>query len=151
MRSDAAQSLHQYDMRPVTSDIYVCDVLDRGSKMLKALREWEQRRGIVHSYRTRFVPLKPKPEPKPVKKTKVKPAKDRPIVVPRDKRGPKSKYTPEEKRRLKNERNKAYRAANNEASRAKSKAWREKRTPEQIEKCRKAVRDYRARQRAANS
>jgi len=148
MRSAAAQTIHEYDMRPVTSDIYVCDVLDRNGFMIKALREWEKRRGIVHSFKGRFIAPKPKPTP-PEKKAKATSTSNRSVVVPREKPGRKPKYTQEEKRRLKNERNKAYRKANNAQSRKKAAQWREKRTPEQIEKCRQQVREFRARQRAA--
>lgn len=156
MRLDAAQTLHQYDMRPADGDTYNCLVVDKGGRMIKALREWEARRGIVHSYRTRYVPPvpKPKPETKPeTKNDKPKPKAHRKIVVPRlpGKPGPKPKYTPEERRKLKNERNKQYKRQNNDALRAKHKRWRDKRTPEQIEKARQAVRDHRARKRAANS
>jgi len=143
MRSSAAQYLHDYDMRPVISDIYVCDVVDRGGKMIKALRDWEKRRGIVHSFKSKFIEPKEKPKLES-ENTKPRPVSDRKIVVPRT-----QKQTPEEKRRLKNERNKQYRLKHLEKSRQTARDWRAKRTPEQIENCRQQLRDHRARQRAA--
>lgn len=148
MRSAAANYLHEYDLRPVDSDIYVTDAVDKGGKMIKALREWEQRRGIVHSFRSKFIEFKPKEivEEKP----KVKQVKDRPIVVPREpmKRGPKPKYTREEKLQLKRERNREYRAKHREVEKERARQWRAKLTPEQRQVIYKKVLAWKAAKRA---
>lgn len=151
MRSAAAQYLHDYDLRPVASDIYVTDVVDKGGKMIKALREWEQRRGIVYSFRTKFI--EPKPKSKIVEeKAKPKQVKDRPIVVPRErgKPGRKPQFTKEEKRQRKNEQNRTYRQQNAEAYRVKSREWRAKLTPEQKQEIYRRHREWRAARKAAS-
>lgn len=140
--------MHEYDMRPVDSDIYMSDVLDKGGKMIKALREWEKKRGIVHSFRGRFIEPKSKiVEEKP----KPKPVKARPIVVPRDRKKPGRvpQFTKEEKRQRKNENNRRYRELHKEAAKARSKEWRAKLTPEQRDAIRKRLNEWRKAQRAA--
>ena len=140
--------MHDYDMRPVTSDIYVTDAVDKGGKMIRALREWEQRRGIVHSFRTRFI----EPKPKIVEeKTKPKPVKDRPIVVPRErgKPGRKPQFTKEEKRQRKNEQNRKYRNQNAEIYRSRAREWRANLTPEQKQEVYRKHREWRAARKAA--
>lgn len=140
--------MHEYDLRPVDSDIYVTDAVDKGGKMIKALREWEQRRGITFSYNNRFIEPKSK---KTETNAKLKPVKDRPIVVPREpkKRGPKPKYTREEKLKLKREKNREYRAKNREAAKERARQWRAKLTPEQRKKIHDKVRAWKAAKRAA--
>ena len=142
MRSTAAQYLHDYDLRPVTSDIYVTDAVDKGGKMIKALREWEQRRGIVHSFKSRFIEPKAK---KVEEKPKAKAPVSRPIKVPRDR----PTYTAAEKRQIKNENNRKYRNQNVQAHRARAQQWRESLTPEQKQEVYRKHREWREARKAA--
>lgn len=149
MRSAAERTIHDYAMRPVQSDIYQADILDKGGAMLKALREWEKRRGIVHSFRNRFMPPRP-PREKPQQTAKPKVKKDRPIKVPREPKSPgrKKQFTSEERRLRKNECNKRYRAQNREAAKQRSREWRAKLTPEQKQIVRDRINAWRKGRRA---
>jgi hypothetical protein len=116
--------------------------VDKQGSMIKALREWEQRRGITFSFKGRFI----QPKKKIVeKKAKEKPAIDRPIKVPRTKR---PKQTAEEKQKLKNESNRLYRTKDVEAHRRRSKDWRAKLTPQQKAEVARKLREWRAARKA---
>jgi type IV secretory pathway VirB10-like protein len=118
------------------------DIQDKGGSMIKALRDWEKRRGITFSYKNRFIEARKKKTEKSVKE---KPVIDRPIKVPRTKR---PKQTAEEKQKLKHERNKNYRNQNMQHHRQRSKDWRSKLTPEQKAEVARKLREWRAARKA---
>lgn len=142
MRSAAAQTIHEYDLRPANGDIYVCDVLDKGGKMMKALREWEQRRGLTFSYKNRFIEPKSK---KVEQHAKEKQASNR-YIVAKPKRAP--KRTEEEKRQLKNQKNREYRERDKEKHRERARKWRANLTPEQRAEVNRKLREWKAARKA---
>lgn len=144
MRSAAAQYLHDYDLRPVASDIYVTDVVDKGGKMIKALREWEQRRGIAMPFKTTFGNSKKFTTPKETPKEKEKIVRQKPVRVKR------TKLTPEQIKERKREYNRKARERNPELWRQRSRDFRAKATPEQKAISLQRVREYR-RQKAAKA
>ena len=141
MRFAAQRTIALQDNHPSGDTVYMPDIQDRGGSMIKALRDWEKRRGITFSFRGRFIEPKKKTEKKVEEKPKEKLAVSRPIVVPRDK---KPKRTEEEKANLKRQRNKEYRDRNKQQHRDRSKRWRSKLTPEQKKEVARRLREWRA-------
>lgn len=146
MRFAAQRTIALQDNFPSGDTVYMPDIVDKQGSMIKALRDWERRRGITFSYKGRFI----QPKKKIVeKKAKSEPSNDRPIKVPRTKR---PKQTAEEKQKLKNEHNRLYRTKNVEAHRQRSKDWRAKLTPAQKAEVARKLREWRAARKAnANS
>jgi hypothetical protein len=146
MRFAAQRTIALQDNYPSGDTVYMPDIVDKQGSMIKALRDWERRRGITFSYKGRFI----QPKKKIVeKKAKFEPSNDRPIKVPRTKR---PKQTAEEKQKLKNESNKLYRTKDVEAHRQRSKDWRAKLTPQQKAEVARKLREWRATRKAnANS
>ena len=132
----------------------MCNMDNKMTSMMDALKAWEKKRGLSFSYKGKFLCSNSKKTEENKEKTKAKPTGDRPIVVPRTpgKPGRRRKYTAEERRQRKNENNKQYRLKNNEAAKARSKAWRAKLTPEQKAEAVRRSRDFkRAKKAAANA
>lgn len=144
MRFAAQKTIGMQDMLPTDGSVYMPNLDKTMGSMMKALREWERKRGITYSFKGKYIAPKPKSKPEPKKESaKPKPETDRKIVVPR------TKQTPEERKQKRNELNKIWRANNRARSRQAAAEWRAKRTPEQIARCREQVREHRARKRAA--
>jgi hypothetical protein len=127
MRFAAQRTIALQDNHPSGNTVYMPDIVDKQGSMIKALRDWERRRGITFSYKGRFI----QPKKKIVeKKAKSEPSNDRPIKVPRTKR---PKQTAEEKQKL---------------HRQRSKDWRAKLTPEQKAEVARKLREWRAARKA---
>lgn len=131
------------DLLPADGSIYMPNMDNKMSSIMDALKAWEKKRGISFSYRGRYVQTQPKKTEDNKEKTKEKPSIDRPITVPRTP-GRKKQFTAAEKKQRKNESDRQYRAKNNAASRAKSKAWRDNLTPKQRAVVRERHRQWKA-------
>ena len=103
------------------------DIMDKGGSMIKALRDWEKRRGIVYSFKGKMITPKKKEEvqEKPKQKAKVSTKSADTIRVPRDKDKPKREIS-EERRRKCNEYNRKYRERNREKCIAATKRSKER-------------------------
>ncbi len=124
------------DNLPANGTVYMPNMDNKMGSMMKALRDWEKRRGLEMNFKGKFIAPKPKPaktEKKVEEKVKAKAPSSRPIVVPRErmKPGRKATISAEERKRRKVECNKLYRAKTREAQRERSRQWRAKATPEQ--------------------
>ena len=142
------------DNLPADGSIYMCNMDNKMTSMMDALKAWEKKRGLSFSYKGKFLCSNSKKTEENKEKTKAKPTGDRPIVVPRTpgKPGRRREFTAEEKRQRKNENNKQYRLKNNEAAKARSKEWRAKLTSEQKAEILRRNRDFkRAKKAAANA
>lgn len=128
MRYSAQRTLALQDNLPADGNIYMLDIMDKGGSMIKALRDWEKRRGIVFSFKGKMLGTKKKEEEvqkKPKQKAKV-PAKPADTIrVPRDKDRPKSEVSAERRRKL-NEYNRKYRERNREKCIAATKRSKER-------------------------
>ena len=126
MRFAAQKTIGMQDMLPANGSIYMCNMDNKMTSMMEALKAWEKKRGLCFSFKGKFIENRPKKEVE--EKVKAKPAGDRPIAVPRTpgKPGRRREFTAEERRQRKNENNKQYRIKHNEAARARSKEWRAK-------------------------
>jgi hypothetical protein len=112
MRYAAQRSIELQDNFPADGNIYMPDIMDKGGSMVKALREWERRRGMVFTFKGKMLGTKKKEEE--VQETpKVLPKPADTIRVPRDKDRPKSEVSAERRRKL-NEYNRKYRERNRE-------------------------------------
>ena len=153
MRFAAQRTIALQDNHPCGDTVYMPDIQDKGGSMIKALREWEKRRGITFTFKGKFIePKKRKQQQKNTdQKAKPKQQSDRPITVPRErmKPGRKSTLTKEEKRQIKNERNRLYRTKNAEMHRQRSRDWRGRLTPEQKQEVYRKHREWRAAKKAA--
>jgi len=144
------------DMLPADGSVYMPNMDTTMSSMMKALREWEKKRGISYNFKGKFI------ENRPMKKVEEKPkAKDpvdRPIKVPRDKPaitvprdrmrpGRKPTQTKEERQRKKNESNRIYAAKYRQEARERSKKWRANQSPEQRAKQLERIREWKVRQK----
>ena len=138
-------------MLPANGSIYMCNMDNKMTSMMDALKAWEKKRGLSFSFKGKFIENRPKKEVE--EKVKAKPTSDRPIVVPRTpgKPGRRREFTAEERRQRKNESNKQYRQQHNEAAKARSKAWRAKLTPEQKAEAVRKSRDYKRAKRLATA
>jgi hypothetical protein len=136
------------DMLPANGSIYMCNMDNKMTSMMDALKAWEKKRGLSFSFKGKFIENRPKKEVE--EKAKEAPKVDRPIVVPRTpgKPGRRSTLTKEERRLRKNESNKRTRSKNREHHAAKSKAWRDNLTPEQKVETRRKNRDWKRAKKA---
>ena len=123
MRFAAQRTIALQDNFPVDGSLYMPDIQDKGGSMIKALREWEKRRGIAYSFNGKMISQKKKEEPEEKPKVQ-KPAADQ-IRVPRDKDRPKSEVSAERRRKL-NEYNRKYRSKNREKCIAATKRSKER-------------------------
>jgi hypothetical protein len=144
MRNAAQKTIGMQDLLPANGSVYMCNMDNKMTSVMDALKAWEKKRGISFSYKGRYVDNRPK---KVEETVKAAPAVDRPVVVPRTpgKPGRKRQFTAEEKKQRKNENNKQYRLKNNAAAKARSKEWRAKLTPQQREQVREKHRQWKAR------
>lgn len=144
------------DMLPANGSVYMPNLDKTMGSMMKALRDWEKKRGMEYSFKGKFIENRPK---KVEEKPKAKATVDRPIKVPRDKPaitvprerckpGRKSTQTKEERQAKKNECNRLYRLAHPEKARQRSKDWRAKQSPEQRAEQLQRVRDWKAKKKA---
>jgi hypothetical protein len=128
------------DNLPANGTVYMPNMDTTMGSMMKALREWEKRRGLTYNFKGKFIENRPKK--KVEESPKAKAPVDRPIKVPRDnsaitiprernKPGRRPTFTKEERRQRKNESNRLYRQQHNAEARQRSKEWRAKATPEQ--------------------
>lgn len=123
MRQAAQRSLEHQDMFPANGSIYMADPVC-GADMAKALRDWEKRRGLVFSFKGKFIQPGPKKEIEEKPKAQKKPADT--IRVPRD-----LPLTPQQKKDKQNEQKRKWRKANRERAAEASRKWKAARTPEQ--------------------
>ena len=153
MRFAAQKTIHFQDMLPADGSIYMPDLKDKGGSMMKALRDWEKRRGLSFSFKGKFLGLKPKKTEENKEKTKPEQTNNRPIVVPRDRMQPgrPREFTKEEKRLRKNESNKRARDKNREHHAAKSREWRAKLTEEQRQEVLRKAREWKRARKAEAS
>ena len=152
MRFAAQKTIHFQDMLPADGSIYMPDLTDKGGSMMKALRDWEKRRGLSFSFKGKFLGSKPQKKTEENKeKTKPEQTNNRPIVVPRDRMQPgrPREFTKEEKRLRKNESNKRARDKNREHHAAKSREWRAKLTEEQRQEILRKNREWRRARKAS--
>lgn len=152
MRHAAQKTLAMQDMLPADGSVYMTNMDNKMTSVMDALRAWEKKRGLSFSFKGKFIQNRPNKETE--EKAKGEATGDRPVAAPRTpgKRGRRPQFTAEEKRQRKNENNKQYRAKNNEAARARSKAWRAKLTPEQKAVIQLRNREHkRAKKAAANA
>ena len=144
------------DMLPANGSVYMPNLDKTMGSMMKALRDWEKKRGMEYSFKGKFIENRPK---KVEEKPKAKATVDRPIKVPRDlpaitvprerrKPGRKPTQTKEERQAKKNECNRLYRLAHPEKARQRSKEWRAKQSPEQRAEQLQRVRDWKAKKKA---
>jgi hypothetical protein len=147
------------DNLPADGTVYMPNLDNKLGSMMKALRDWEQRRGLAYTFKGKFIQNRPKKTKDNKEKTKEKPSSDRPIKVPREKSaitvprermkpGRKPTFTKEEIRQRKNECNRLYRLKHNAEARARSKEWRAKATPEQKAAQLERVKAWKAKQKA---
>lgn len=136
------------DNLPAGGTVYMPNLDNKLGSMMKALREWEKRRGLEMTYKGKYIENRPK---KQVEETpKAKALADRSIKVPRDckKPGRVSTLSEQEKKERKNEWNRNYRKNHNAEARQRSKDWRAKQSPEQRELQLQRVRDWKAKKKA---
>jgi hypothetical protein len=147
MRFAAQKTIGMQDMLPANGSIYMCNMDNKMTSMMDALKTWEKKRGLSFSFKGKFIENRPKKEAE--EKAKEAPKADRPIVVPRtpDKPGRRSTLTKEQRRLRKNESNKLYRLKHNAEARARSKKWRANQSPEQRAKQLERVKTWKAGQR----
>ena len=138
------------DNLPADGSIYMCNMDNKMTSMMDALKAWEKKRGLSFSFKGKFLCSSSKKTEENKEKTKPEQTNNRPIVVPRtpSKPGRKKEFTAEERRQRKNENNKQYRLKHNEAAKARSKEWRANLTPEQREQVRATHREWKRAQAA---
>ena len=162
MRFAAQRNISMQDNLPADGTVYMPNLDNKLGSMMKALRDWEKRRGLEMTYKGKYIenrPMKVEEKPKTaapadrLAKDSSMPA----IKVPRDlektprqgnKPGPKPTLTKEERRQRKNENNRLYRLKHNTEARQRSKNWRANQTPEQRELQLQRVRDWKAKKKA---
>jgi hypothetical protein len=102
MRSAATRTLSESELRPAQDSIYAIGMADIGGAMLKALRAWEERRGLTFNFgKYKCFAKKIAVEQK---NTKVQADNSRSVKVPRN-----MPKTEAQKRQAKNEANRRYR------------------------------------------
>lgn len=159
MRFAAQRTIGMQDMLPADGSVYMPNMDKAMGSMMEALKAWERKRGLSYSFKGKFVENRPK---KVEEKPKAKDPADRPIKVPRDKAeiqiprerrkpGRRPTLTKEERRKRKNECNRLYRIKHNAEARARSKAWREKQTPEHKAAQVERLKRWRAAKKAAKA
>ena len=145
------------DNLPADGTVYMPNLDNKLGSMMKALREWEKRRGLTMTYKGKYIENRPKKQAE--EKPKAKALADRPLKVPREKPaitvprdrmrpGRKPTQTKEERQKKKNEANRLYRLKHNTEARQRSKDWRAKQSPEQRELQLQRVRDWKAKKKA---
>lgn len=144
-------------MLPADGSVYMPNMDNKMGSMMKALREWEKKRGLTYNFKGKYIENRPKK--KVEEKAKAQAPVDRPIKVPRDKPaitvprerrkpGRVATLTKEERKQRKNENNRLYRLKHNAEARQRSKDWRAKQSPEQRELQLQRVRDWKAKKKA---
>ena len=157
MRFAAQRTIGMQDMLPADGSVYMPNMDNKMGSMMKALREWEKKRGLTYNFKGKYIENRPKK--KVEEKPKAKAPVDRPIKVPRDKPaitvprernkpGRRPTFTKEERRQRKNENNRLYRQQHNAEARARSKEWRAKQSPEQRAAQLERVKAWKAKQKA---
>lgn len=144
-------------MLPADGSVYMPNLDKTMGSMMKALREWEKKRGMAYSFKGKFIENRPKKKveekPKaqaPAGRT-IKVPRDKPAVtVPRERNKPgrKPTFTKEERQQRKNENNRLYRLRHNAEARQRSKDWRAKQSPEQREAQLQRVQKWKAKKKA---
>ena len=145
------------DNLPADGTVYMPNLDNKLGSMMKALRDWEKRRGLTMTYKGKYIENRPKKQAE--EKPKAKAPADRPLKVPREKPaitvprdrmrpGRRPTFTKEERRQRKNENNRLYRQQHNAEARARSKEWRAKQSPEQRAAQLERVRAWKAKQKA---
>jgi hypothetical protein len=154
MRFAAQKTIAMQDNLPANGSIYMCNMDNKMTSMMDALKAWEKKRGLSFSFKGKFLCSNSKKTEENKEKTKAKPTGDRPIVVPRDpmRPGRKPTLTKEQRRKNKNESNKRAREKNRQHHIEKSREWRAKLTPEQKAEIQRKAREWkRAKKAAANT
>jgi hypothetical protein len=157
MRFAAQKNMSMQDNLPADGTVYMPNLDNKLGSMMKALREWEKRRGLTMTYKGKYIENRPKKQAE--EKPKAKALADRPLKVPREKPaitvprdrmrpGRKPTQTKEERQKKKNEANRLYRLKHNTEARQRSKDWRAKQSPEQRELQLQRVRDWKAKKKA---
>ena len=157
MRFAAQKTMSMQDNLPAGGTVYMPNLDNKLGSMMKALREWEKRRGLEMTYKGKYIENRPKKQVE--EKAKAKALADRSIKVPREKPaitvprdrmrpGRKPTQTKEERQKKKNEANRLYRLKHNTEARQRSKDWRAKQSPEQRELQLQRVRDWKAKKKA---
>jgi hypothetical protein len=157
MRFAAQRTIGMQDMLPADGSVYMPNMDNKMGSMMKALREWEKKRGLTYNFKGKYIENRPKkkveespkakaPVDRPIKVPRDKPA----ITVPRERRKPGrvATLTKEERRQRKNESNRLYRQQHNAEARQRSKEWRAKATPEQRAAQLERVKAWKAKQKA---
>ena len=145
------------DNLPANGTVYMPNLDNKLGSMMKALRDWEKRRGLTMTYKGKYIENRPNKQAK--EKPKAKAPADRPLKVPREKPaitvprdrmrpGRRPTQTKEERQKKKNEANRLYRLKHNTEARQRSKDWRAKQSPEQRELQLQRVRDWKAKKKA---
>jgi hypothetical protein len=157
MRFAAQKNMSMQDNLPANGTVYMPNLDNKLGSMMKALREWEKRRGLTMTYKGKYIENRPKKQAE--EKFKSTASADRPFKVPREKPaitvprdrmrpGRKPTQTKEERQKKKNEANRLYRLKHNTEARQRSKDWRAKQSPEQRELQLQRVRDWKAKKKA---
>ena len=152
MRFAAQKTLGMQDILPANGTVYMPNMDNKLGSMMQALKDWEKRRGLSMSFRSKFIATKAKLEQKQSEEPKApkEPTpKVRPITVPRDRKKPWRKPTlsEQERKERKNEWNRNYRKTYNAQACQRSREWRAKQSPEQRAAQLQRVKDWKARQR----
>jgi hypothetical protein len=153
MRFAAQRTLHMQDNLPSNGTVYMPNLDNKVGSMMKALRDWEKRRGLSLIYKGKFISHKAKAAKKAEEKPKAKVSSNRPITEPRERMKPGRKPTisAEERKRRKLECNRLYRAKTREQQRERARQWRAKASPEQKAAQLQRVKDWRAAKLAATN
>jgi uncharacterized protein YeaC (DUF1315 family) len=157
MRFAAQKNMSMQDNLPADGTVYMPNLDNKLGSMMKALRDWEKRRGLTMTYRGKLIENRPNKQAE--EKPKAKAPADRPLKVPREKPaitvprdrmrpGRKPTQTKEERQKKKNEANRLYQLKHNTEARQRSKDWRAKQSPEQRELQLQRVRDWKAKKKA---
>ena len=163
MRFAAQRNMSMQDNLPANGTVYMPNIDTSMGSMMKALRDWEKRRGLEMTYKGKYIENRPKKQVE--EKPKAEALADRlakdssmpAIKVPRDlektprqgnKPGPKPTLTKEERKQRKNENNRLYRIKHNAEARARSKNWRANQSPEQRAKQLERVKTWKAKKKA---
>ena len=138
-------------MLPADGSVYMCNMDNKMTSVMDALKAWEKKRGISFSYKGRFIENRAKKNE--AESAKEVPIVDRPVVVPSapGKPGRKRQFTAEEKKQRKNESNKKARDKNKTHHAAASRAWRANLSEEERQRILAYNREWkRAKKLAAN-
>jgi len=145
MRFAAQRTISMQDNNPADGTVYMADLHNHSTSMMRALRDWEKRRGLSMTFKATFGNSKKFTTPKEVPKEKEKIVRQKPVRVKR------TKLTPEQIKERKREYNRKARERNPELWRQRSRDFRAKASPEQKALSLQRVREYRERQKAAKA